>query len=322
MYWLKYAGNEEMLFERLQYDDVMTISLRNQHALGRSVIGETQLRVDKYYDYKEAEEVFELFSDEEHTVRRKQDVLGLVVILFYLNVSVWKQRRMGEVTLNIHLLSPEDPAIRAAKLAEEAKKQQQGASGGASAERSGSKAEKSSEKESVSADPVGKLTAEQIDQLDFDGGWKMLVVFDYSDLGLDRRGSTKSSNTEKEVKSVRDISAGVKLSAFVSLEKKSGNHLRGTCSSFPPFKEDGNVTGSIQKGSNKISLQLQTLDGRDVNSAFKFTFTNMEPSGAVVGSFSAHEISDTAGTASGKVRMRPAGEWSSNDAEDPISLET
>eukprot|EP01138_Halocafeteria_seosinensis_P000014 gb/GECG01000014.1/.p1 GENE.gb/GECG01000014.1/~~gb/GECG01000014.1/.p1 ORF type:complete len:342 (+),score=51.44 gb/GECG01000014.1/:1-1026(+) len=290
--------NEEMVFERLQYDDVMTISLRNQHALGRSVIGETQIRVDKYYDYKAAEETFEVFSDEEHT------------------------RRVGEIQLHIHLLSPEDPAIRAAKLAEEARTHSQGASGGggsASATASTNQPEADKGEESVSAKKKGQISTEQLDELDFDGAWKLAVQFDYCDFGREAGDDEpRSVSSREDVKSVREISEGLSLVADVSLEQKSGNHLRGTCSKFAPFNEDGSITGSVQRALNNVTFQLQTIDGRDVKSAFTFTFLKVEEGGALLGVFYAHELSDTAGTARGRVRMKTSGQWSAEDESKEI----
>ena len=228
------------------------------------------------------------------------------------------QRRVGDIHLQVHLLSPEDPAIRAAKLAEEAKTQSQG---GGSASATGSSGEQPEDEkgESVSAKKKGQISAEQLDKLDFDGGWKLALHFDFCDFGREAGDEEPGSVSSREaVKSVREISEGLTLLADVTLEQKSGNHLRGTCSKFPPFNEDGSITGSIQKAVNNVTFQLQTIDGRDVKSAFTFTFLKIEEGGALLGVFYAHELSDTAGTARGRVRMKSSVEWSPEDESREI----
>lgn len=228
------------------------------------------------------------------------------------------QRRVGDIHLQIHLLSPEDPAIRAAKLAEEAKTQSQGG-GSASATGSSGEQHEDDKGESVSAKKKGQISAEQLDKLDFDGGWKLALHFDFCDFGREAGDEGPSSVSSREaVKSVREISEGRILVADVTLEQKSGNHLRGTCSKFRPFNEEGSITGSIQKALNNVTFQLQTVDGRDVKSAFSFTFLKIEEEETLLGVFYAHELSDTAGTARGRVRMKSSVQWSPEDESREI----
>lgn len=57
------------MVDKIQYDDVLRISMRSETMLHRSVIGETEVRIDRFFDYKPTTETFDLYSDVEHTVR-------------------------------------------------------------------------------------------------------------------------------------------------------------------------------------------------------------------------------------------------------------
>ena len=256
----------------MSYGDILKISVRNQNTMSRSILGENQIMIDQFFDGKENEQVITVYSDAEQ-----------------LN-------KAGEVRVKFLMrLGPQAPA-----------------GAGAAAESGASEAQ---EKLAAAKQTMSVETAEAVEALKsvtFTGGWTARFEFHVVDLGdgsadmssykAAGAGGAKGGAMLKK----SDVKPGCKAKVQCQLTKKGGSYFKGTSEEFMPFGKEGNITGSLQRMSGKVNMQMQLVNTTGVTTSFNLVGLVTKDK-VCQGTFSGCEISRNAGSVSGTFQMWPEG---------------
>lgn len=270
--------------------DVLKVSVRNQQTMSRSIIGECQLMIDQFFDGKVQEQVIPVYADQEQLV----SWTCRIYLLCENAHSSASQNKTGDVRLRFILkLGPE--AAAAAAEATEAQKNFQAAK-----------------------DEMTIETAEAVESLkavSFTGKWTAQFDFHVVDLGGPELGgqdvsafkaANKHTSAAAKMRTKADVKPGAIASVELDLQKKGGSYFKGTSTEFQPFGPEGNVTGSLQRMSGKVNLQVQLVNTAGVTTSFNLV-GQVTKEQVCQGTFSGCEISRNAGSVSGTFKMWPEG---------------
>ena len=169
-------------------------------------------------------------------------------------------------------------------------------------------------------------TAEAVESLkavSFTGTWNARFAFHVVDLGGPELGgqdvsafkaANKHQISSAKMRTKADVKPGATASLSFDLQKKGGSYFKGSSSEFLPFGPEGNVTGSLQRMSGKVNLQVQLVNAAGVTTSFNLV-GQVTREQVYQGTFSGCEISRNAGSVSGTFKMWPEG-------VDPPSLDS
>ncbi len=204
------------------------------------------------------------------------------------------QNKTGDVRLRFILkLGPEAEA--AAAEATEAQKQFQAA------------------KDEMSIDTSEAV--ESLKAVSFTGKWTAQFTFHVVDLGGPELGGQdvsafKAANKHQistgKMRTKADVKPGATAMVVFDLQKKGGSYFKGSSTEFAPFGPEGNVTGSLQRMSGKVNLQVQLVNTAGVTTSFNLV-GQVTREQIYQGTFSGCEISRNAGSVSGTFKMWPEG---------------
>lgn len=287
--------NESFDFSNVQYGSSLRASIRATGALRRSIVGETQVMVDRFFDGKEADETMPLYSDKDQ-----------------LN-------QVGELRLKFLMKAAGDTG----GAAEE----------GEGEEDAKASAEEEKFAEAKKAVQVPKAEAiSSLKEVAFEGQWKFAVTFhtvdiaggaaaamsDYKSSGAAAaaRGGKRAAGGGGAQKR-RNIEVGKTERVMMELEKKGASYFKGVCPEFHPFGANGNITGSLQKINGKVSLQMQLVNAAGVTTSFNLVGA-VATGGVYMGTFSGCEISRQAGSVTGifKAKRIIASDGDGEDEEE------
>jgi hypothetical protein len=259
------------LFEGVGYGSILRVSLRASGALSRSVLGEESVMIDKFFDGKPHEETVAVYSDAEHLTET-----GSITIRAKIDFP-HKEMATAEPAEGGAAATPAESATSAAAVDALAATSWPGTWRATCAVTSVDNADGGS-----SGTPAGDLAA-------FKGAGAGAVR---GKAGAGKVPSTKS-----------DLKPGVQLPMIWTLVKKPGSYFRGTADSVPAFGEEGTITGSTQRTTGKVTIQMQTTNpGTGVTTGFNFAGTFDAPD-VLSGTFSACEISRTATSIAGTFKL-------------------
>ena len=161
-------------------------------------------------------------------------------------------------------------------------------------------------------------TAEAVESLkavSFTGKWTAQFAFHVVDLGGPElagqdvsafKATNKHTAGSSKMRTKADVKPGVSASLEFDLQKKGGSYFKGSSGEFQPFGPEGNITGSLQRMSGKVNLQVQLVNSAGVTTSFNMV-GQVTKDKVCQGTFSGCEISRNAGSVSGTFKMWPEG---------------
>lgn len=179
-----------------------------------------------------------------------------------------------------------------------------------------------SESTAVSAEAVDALAA-----VSWDGDWRLKLTVTSVDGGdgaddmAQFKGSApgavrgKAAAAKSRVPTTKaELKVGSIIPVHWALTKKPGSYFRGTAGEVLPFGKEGSVTGSSQRTTGKVTIQMQVTSSTGVTTSFNMSGT-FNPAGVLSGTFSACEISRTAMSIAGSFKLAKPSPGTADDAE-------